>query len=124
LLRDPVPLLKRLAKKQRDDHFRHRLGLAGACLAELSASARNDQVIPDDGGERQSRQSAFSVWLAHHLRRVTSDPLMRVRDKIASGGLLLWWTHVLRGTEAVVADFREALPGYFVCGADVKIREF
>jgi hypothetical protein len=44
-LEDPVPLLRLLANKERDDLFRHRLALAALCLTEVRAEALDRLVL-------------------------------------------------------------------------------
>lgn len=67
LLRDPAPLLKMLADKNRDDLFRHRLTLAVRCLPEINSVRRTQIAELVD----EITKDAFSLWW-HHQRMNTA----------------------------------------------------
>ncbi len=81
LLADPEPLLHRLCDESLDDISHHRLGLAGQCLAELSAATRQKhQERIDDVTHR-----VFARWWKHVRDRTEPlvTPLRRALPSLA-----------------------------------------
>jgi HEAT repeat protein len=85
---DPVPLLKLLSDKRRDDYFRHRLCLASRCLPELQGEAasrsvtRISQQIADDVFKLWSEQECPSEYL-DYKRRISFPHISRCLPSIA-----------------------------------------
>ena len=67
-LADPVPLLRLLADRRRDDLFRHRLALATFCLTEIPADVRDPLVVDGIATE------LVTVWVKH--RREGTDAVV------------------------------------------------
>lgn len=96
----PLPLLSRLADKNRDDLFRHRLALAAMCLPEALAKLGQQPSVSD-----RITNEMLAVWVQHeqeetlptvsHFTR-TLPALGQVEGKIAGIPLLDWCCQQLR----------------------------
>ena len=96
-LDDPLPLLRLLADKGRDDFFRHRLALAALCLPELSLKNTSDGV-PLKGEETVNAAA----------------------DAITTQAFSEWWEHYTNGTAETVPHLTQALPALGQVNAQIN----
>ena len=78
-LADPLPLLRLLADKRRDDLFRHRLALAALCLTEVPADLLDSPEVDGIATEVVTR------WLEHQLER-TGDAVAHLTRALSAVG--------------------------------------
>jgi HEAT repeat protein len=91
-LREPAPLLELLADGSRDDLFRHRLGLAGRCLAEIAqppAALANRITTEAFSAWWEQAQGGTAIAVVDHLGRAL-PALARSGGRVQGVRLLEW----------------------------------
>ena len=78
-LADPLPLLRLLADKRRDDLFRHRLALAALCLTEVPADLLDSPEVDGIATEVVTR------WVEHQ-REMTEDAVAHLTRALSAVG--------------------------------------